>query len=176
MSDKLLTRPAANWYAVQTKPKAELGLLQLIKANKSDGKWQIDAYLPMKQTANAQIPLFSGYVFVKHDDSGFHQLQYTTGVKRYVRFGGYPTPIPEKDISLIQLVESHFGQAEFKESYLMAGQPVRIMAGVLNGRTGKLLENACGKRVALEIENLGYSLAVSVPPNHIFPLPTTGNR
>ncbi len=175
MSDNLSTRPAVNWYAVQTKPNAEIGLLQLIKAKKDDGKWPIDAYLPLKQTADTPTPLFRGYLFVKHDDSGFHQLQYTTGVKCYVRFGGYPTPVPEKDISLIQLVETHFNQAEFKESYLMAGQPVRIMGGVLNGRTGKLLENASGKRVALEIENLGFSLAVRVPARHILPLPDTEN-
>lgn len=174
MPDSTPLHTAAHWYVVQTKPKAEMSLLRLINAKKDDGEWGIHAYLPMKQTPDTATPLFRGYLFVKHDQRGFQHLQYTTGVKRYVRFGGYPTAIPEKDISLIQLIESNFNHVEFKESYLMAGQSVRIKGGVLHGQQGILLENARGKRVALEIENLGYSLTVNVPPRSIIPLPSGG--
>ncbi|MCL1123186.1 transcription termination/antitermination protein NusG [Shewanella surugensis] len=165
MSDK--EKSQFNWYALQTKTHAEISLSQLIESNKAAGIWDIACYLPTLKQAEKTIPMFNGYLFVHHDDNGFHQLNYQTGVKGYVRFGGLPSTISTKDIELMQQIEAHFNGITYMETYLVSGMQVRIIKGALAGRTGTLIENPKGKKVALEIKNMGHSLLVHVPSSDL---------
>ncbi|WP_299002111.1 transcription termination/antitermination NusG family protein [uncultured Shewanella sp.] len=169
MSDN--EKSQSHWYVLQTKPNAEIGLSELIDANTAAGIWNIQCYLPILKQGAKTLPMFKGYLFVYHDERGFHQLNYQTGVKGYVRFGGMPSQICLRDIELMHQVEAHFNGVNSVDAYLVKGMKVRITTGVLAGRTGVLMDSPKGKKVALEIENLGRSLLVQVPPSDLLVLP-----
>lgn len=160
----------SQWYVLQTKPNTEISLSELINSNTEADIWNIHCYLPTLKQGAKTLPMFKGYLFVCHDENGFHQLNYQTGVKCYVRFGGMPSKIRARDIELMHQVEAHFNGVNSVDSYLVKGMRVRITTGVLAGRTGVLMDSPKGKKVALEIENLGRSLLVQVPPSDLLVL------
>ncbi len=161
MSKKDLNQ--SNWYVLQTKAHAEMILNQLIESNKLLGLWDITSYLPKVTQGKKEVPLFKRYLFVHHDDSGFHQLKYQPGVKGYVRFGGLASKISSKDIELMKQVEKLHNGASLVQSFLVSGMRVKITKGILVGYTGTLMTKPNGKKVALAIENIGYSLLIHVP-------------
>jgi transcription antitermination factor NusG len=153
----------SHWYVLQTKTHAEINLNQIITSNKTLGIWDISSYLPKFKEGKKEVPMFSGYLFVHHDDNGFHQLKYQSGVKGYVRFGGMPSKISNRDIEMIQQIEDHYNGVTYKENYLVSGMRVKIIKGILAGRAGILMTSPKGKQVAIEIENMGHSLLLNVP-------------
>ena len=172
MSDK--EKCQFNWYVLQTKIHAEISLSEFINSNTAAGIWDIDCYLPTLTQNEKTVPMFNGYLFVYHDDNGFHKLNYQTGIKGYVRFGGLPSIISTKDIELMRQIEAHFYGVTFMDTSLVSGMRVRITSGMLAGRTGILMEKPTGKKVALEIENMGHSLLVHMSPSDLLVLDKEG--
>ncbi len=153
------------WYAIQTKPKAEFQVLNNVASRLIEQGEEV--YLPTEAKAKSKLPLFSRYVFVKHNDAGFHKIKYTPGVKDYVRFGQYPTPIPTSEIELVKKVEAHFNQVGLLDSYLVKGSKVKIVKGVLAGREGILTQDQQGKKVAIQLGSLGQSVLLQVPVSDV---------
>ena len=100
------------WYAIQTKVKAEQQVLQLIQNNENNKLADIEAYLPMNTVKKNITPLFKGYIFVKHNENGFHKMRYQPGVKNYVKFSLYPSVIPENQIVLMVKIEANFNNVK----------------------------------------------------------------
>ncbi|WP_448547741.1 transcription termination/antitermination protein NusG [Thalassotalea fusca] len=149
------------WYAIRTKPKAEIKVFQQAERKLSEvGGSQ--AYLPMEDKGEMLQPLFKGYVFVKHDDSGFHALKYTPGVRDYVRFSQFPTPIPEQEIELVKKMEAHFNHVALIDSCLVKGSRVKVIRGILAGREGILSQDQKGKKIAIQLFSIGKSAVLQV--------------
>lgn len=170
-SDLSVQESNLSWYAISTKPQREFSVVEQINAKKQEYDWRINCYLPqVHQTNQNPQVLFRGYVFVQHDNDGFHRLKYIPGVKEYVRFSEYPSVIPDQDIATIKLVERHFNGVQALSSRLVEGAKVQVVSGVLAGRCGILTETARGKKVALEFAHLGHNLLVQVPTSDLIVL------
>ncbi|MFT5758694.1 MAG: transcription antitermination factor NusG [Alteromonadaceae bacterium] len=155
------------WYAIETKVKAEQKVLQLIQNNENNNLVDIEAYLPITTIKNKISPLFKGYIFVKHNDDGFHKMRYQPGVKGYVKFSMYPSIIPESQMALMEKVEANFNNVKTMLSHLVKGDKIKIIKGVLAGREGILTQDAEGKKIALAIRHLGNSLLIKVPTTDV---------
>lgn len=152
-----------HWYVLRSKANKEFVVYDNIEQKKRQADSDIEVYLPKFLKGNRWHALFSGYVFVKHDFQGFHLLKCLPGVKEYVGFGGYPTPMKEKELHLMQQVELHFQNIKTVPVHLVTGAPVKIIKGPLTGYTGIITSVKNGQKVALTIDHLGQSLLVHIP-------------
>ena len=108
-------------------------------------------------------PLFPGYVFVQIPNSTGAQLRVlkTSGVVRFVGNQQGPLPIPEQEISDVQMVlqqKVHCSPYPF----LKLGQRVRICEGALDGIEGVLVGRDSDSKLVISIEIIQRSLAISV--------------
>lgn len=160
------------WFAVETRVRFE----KKIAAQLAKKGFQV--FLPLStehhQWSDRQkvisFPLFPGYAFVRLDQSkdSTRAVLRTSGLIRFVSFGGIVSPIPQKqieDLRLLQLGKSLFAPHPF----VKAGQRVRIRSGCLQGLEGILLH--CGKeKLIISIQSIQRSLAVEIRGYELEPL------
>ena len=155
------------WYAIQTKPMKEylvhqyalqeLGSKDFIFLPEINKKTLIKKKIAtsksryqLSQSSNKE-PLYKGYIFVRHDEAGFHKMKFKPGVKNYINIGGYPLKVSDENIALIQKVEKHFEDIDVINTHLIKGTKVKIISGVLSGHEAILVEDATDKKVAIDI-------------------------
>jgi transcription antitermination factor NusG len=112
-----------------------------------------------------EFPLFPSYVFGRFSLREMHEVLTTPGVSTVVRSNGYPTPIPEADISNVQ---------RFVEALLLAGieaeqrpmfeegQRVKVMDGAFAGVEGMVVERRGRKRVLVGIHAIGQGFEIDI--------------
>lgn len=159
------------WYAIYTKVNAERKLHDSIVIYSNESQQDITAYLPLTMQTRRwsdrirkrQVPLFSNYLFVKHDRHAFHQIKKMPGFAEYVRFGRYPSIIPESQINMIETILAYQQQLDCIDRRLVRGDKVRISQGPLTDYQGVLMTDAQGSKVAIEVKNLNQCMKVQVP-------------
>ena len=157
------------------KTNAELKLRDNIVRYCDENNINYEIYLPItiqvKQWSDRQvtkkIPLFRNYIFVKHDDGGFDAIKKLPGFSNYIRFGRYPSIIPEQQITLIESILNHQQKVVSQPTTLVKGEPVMITKGPFVGNTGFLLEDQRQTKVAIEIRHLKQCLHVIIPLEHV---------
>jgi transcription antitermination factor NusG len=155
---------AARWFAVETRLRFEKKVAAQL-TNKG-----FEVFLPLSterhQWSDRQktiaVPLFPGYAFVSLDQSkdSSRSVLRTTGLIRFVSFGGIVTPIPQKQIEDLRLLtqeKSPFAPHPF----IPTGQRVRIRSGSLQGLEGILLHHEKEKLI-ISIQSIHRSLAVEI--------------
>jgi transcriptional antiterminator RfaH len=153
-----------HWYVIYTSPNCEKNLLMSIQ------KINLVAYLPLNteirqwsdRKKKVTVPLFKSYLFVYLDFSGIHAVKILPGFVDFIRFGGLPTVIPEKEIKLIKSIMTMNTYVETTSRRLIKGDRVKLLKGALAGYEGTLCENHCGGRVAVEISKLKMSLVLHI--------------
>lgn len=167
--------PISHWYAVYTKANKEQKLRQSILTYSEENGLHFDAYLPLttevKQWSDRekrrQIPLFKNYLFVKHDTQGFHQIKKLPGFGDYIRFGHFPSTIPDSQINMIATIVAHQQQLSCVAKRLVRGDKVRICSGPMANYQGILMADADGSKVAIEVKNFDQCLKVTVPVGNL---------
>jgi transcription antitermination factor NusG len=152
------------WYALQVRQRHEKAVAAALR-NKG-----YEEFLPLyrlrrhgaTRIAEIDLPLFPGYVFCQFD-SGDRRVPIVTtpGVIRIVVFGADPVPVDDREMAVIhEVIDS--GIATEPWPWLVAGQRVRVVHGVLTGLEGIFLESKTQHRVVLSITLLQRSLAVEI--------------
>jgi transcription antitermination factor NusG len=158
-----------HWYAIYTKSRREKELERDLLA---DG---YEAYLPKINRLRVwsdrkkwvEMPLFSGYVFVKVSNKEYYTvLQHPAAVK-YVGFGGKAAKIPEKQLESVKRALGLNLDMEASTEKFEKGQVVEINAGPMSGCSGEIVHVSSKKKLLLRIDNIGYSLVVTVPAAYI---------
>ena len=158
-----------HWYAIYTKSRREKELERDLLA---DG---YEAYLPKINRLRVwsdrkkwvEMPLFSGYVFVKVSNKEYYKvLQHPAAVK-YVGFGGEVSRIPERQLETVKRVLGLNLDMEVTTTSFKKGQVVEISAGPMSGCCGEIVSISSKKKLLLRIGDIGYSLVVSVPAAYI---------
>ncbi len=151
------------WYAVHTKPHAEVQVRRTLDAR------GFDTYLPMLlQRKDGRVqPLFAAYLFVRCDLEvvDIADLQWVPGLLRILTFGGRPAVVPDEAIALIHEkmheidVQGGLPQHRFKP-----GDCVVIDRGPLSGIRG-IFQGPMGpaERVQILIRFLGQANRAEVP-------------
>ncbi len=162
---------AKQWFAVYTVTRHEKRVEHLLN------QWSIENFLPLYQKrcqwrdgskVMLQLPLFSGYLFVRISRGGRVPVLKVPGVRSIVGFGPQPSPIPDTYIDWLRESLRH-GKIE-PHPYLAAGAKVRIRSGVMAGSEGILLRIKNHFRVVLTMEMIMRSVTVEVELKDIEPV------
>jgi transcription antitermination factor NusG len=165
------------WFAVYTTPRHEKHVSEILAER------QIETFLPLYR-ANRQwkksspvvldLPLFPTYVFVRIARQARGVVLGTPGVLSIVGSSKEAWPLPELEIDALRS-----GLLERKiepHPYLVVGERVRIMAGVMAGVEGVLVRKKNDLRVVLSLDTIMRSVAVEVNANDIEPVGSTTAR
>jgi transcription antitermination factor NusG len=153
------------WYAVWTRSRQEKAVSSTLSG------LGIRHYLPLKpelriwsdRKQKIEVPLFSGYVFVRVNLFGECRLQVlrVPGVVSFVGNKAGPLPIPYRQIEDIRTVLAS-GFKYSAQPCPKVGERVRVVRGALAGVEGTMVRTDSGSRLLVSIDMVRQSLAVSV--------------
>lgn len=153
------------WHALYTRSRAEKKVLKEFQY------LGIESYLPLRKTLKqwsdrkkkVDEPIIKSYIFVRVEEDLRHQVFQADGVVNYVYFEGKPAIIRDKDIKAFQqLIEKNI-DFDITTEHLRKGQKVKITYGELRNIEGEITEILGKKQIAINIDQIGYSLIVKVP-------------
>lgn len=151
------------WYAVYTCANHEKRIAAQFNER------SIENFLPLYETVRRwkdrrvriALPLFPGYVFVRHTLRNRLDILQVPGVVRLVGFNNMVAPLPVEDIETLRNGLERSSHAE-PYPYLTVGRRVRIVHGPFEGFEGILLRRKGNLRVVLSIHLIMRSIAVDV--------------
>ncbi|MDP9046701.1 MAG: UpxY family transcription antiterminator [Bacteroidota bacterium] len=152
------------WYPVYTHPRAEKKACQAL-IDKG-----VDAYLPLhkqlKQWSDrkkwVEEPFIKSYLFVHITEHELSEVLMTKGIARFIYFSGKIASMPDRQIAELKLLMASPFELEITEEDLQPGEKIMIKAGPLKGLTGEIISYRSQKKLALRLENMGYSIIVHV--------------
>lgn len=156
----------ARWFAVYTKFKRE----KLVQKQLRDRG--IEAFLPLqsytrryqRKIKHVEIPLISCYIFTKIIKPQYVPVLETPDVVNFVKIAKDLFAIPEAEIEIMKRVVGEKQEIEVQEGSYQMGDEVEIIGGNLTGLKGWLVGAESEKNLVIELENLGYSLRMTVDP------------
>ena len=168
----ILAPDGRRWFAVYTAPRHEKRVAEHFKLR------AIDAFLPLYRAfhrwnngckVEVELPLFSGYVFVRADRQERSQVVAVPGVLAIVGSRREPSPLPDAEIEALR---SSVDLCKF-EPYpcLVMGERARIKAGPMAGTEGVLLRMKNNLRVVLTLDLIMQSVVVEVDACDLEPGP-----
>jgi transcription antitermination factor NusG len=153
------------WHAVYVKSRTEK------KAQAELQEKQIEVFLPLQRKLRqwsdrkkwVEMPLISGYLFVRASRREYDLVLQSNYVVSYVRFEGKAAIVPDCQIDYLKLMLKQCNEAiEVTREKLKPGQMVEVVAGPLIGLKGKLQKIKGKSKVAIELEQLGCSALVEI--------------
>lgn len=163
--EKIISPNSYFWHAVYVKSRAEK------KAQIELQIQEIETFLPLQRKLRqwsdrkkwVEMPLISGYLFVRASRKEYDLVLQSNYVVSYVRFEGKAAVIPDYQIEYLKLMlKQDSSEVEITREKLKPGQMIEVVAGPLIGLKGKLQKIKGKSKVAIEIEQLGYSALVEI--------------
>ncbi len=154
---------AANWYAVQTRPRNEPFVSAMLCSK------GYEVFLPQSRSsgvaragsASVDQALFPGYLFCWVPQEAPGRIVTTPGVIRILGVGGRPTPLPVEEIENIRrAVDSGIQVNPWPR--LEEGDEVEVLNGPLAGCSGILVRWRSINRIIISVAMLHRSIAVDV--------------
>ena len=168
--EKIIPASDYHWYAVYVKSRAEK------KAQTELQFKEIETFLPLQRKLRqwsdrkkwVEMPLISGYLFVRISRKEYDSVLQSNYVVSYVRFEGTAAMIPDNQIDYLKLMlkQDNLDIEITRESFEI-GQMIEVIAGPLIGLRGKLVRIKGKNKVAIELEQLGYSALVEIIAENI---------
>ena len=159
----LTSIPMEAWYALYTNPRSEARVARTLTAR---GFSVFLPLLPARPNKHVR-PLFPTYLFLRCDlaSVGLSTLQWISGLRRVLSFGGRPAVVPEE---AIQLIRACLREAEaagglpnhpFKpgDEVVVEEGPLAGLYGIFQGPTGP------AERVHILLRFLGYANRTEIP-------------
>ena len=168
-NSRLLDEKTPRWFAVHTKYKSEK-IVQRMLAQKS-----VNTYLPLqkkvrkyqRRVVTVELPLISCYIFVNITKADYVKVLETEYVVGFVRFGKDIIAISDHEINLLQRITNEDIDIFVEKTTYYTGDEVEIAHGHLLGLRGKLVAIEGKNRMLVELEQLGYTLQLSVENNMV---------
>ena len=152
------------WYAIYTRSRWEKKSAKLME----DSGYMV--YLPLVKTLKqwsdrkkrVEIPLISGYVFVKVSEGDYYKILETPGVVCYVTFEGKAAPIRDSQIDAMRNAIEGNLKVEAVDDILETGQKVKIISGPMKGAEGEYVKIAHKTNFIINLSSIGFSLKVEI--------------
>jgi transcription antitermination factor NusG len=160
-----------HWYALRTKSRHEKlvrdqldkqGIEPLLPTVKRLSQWK-------DRKKEIEVPLFSGYCFVRFGQEGKLPVQKVAGVVEIVGSGSRPEPIPDEEIEAVKTLMSSVLPYD-PHPYLHEGMAVEVVRGPLQGVHGMLLRKEKRHRLVLGIRLIQQAAAVEIDVNDVVPI------
>jgi len=156
---------APQWYAIRTRSRHEKMVADQLE------RQGIEGFLPLvkrlqkwsDRTKEVELPLFSGYHFVRVVFSSRDRLRVlqTHGVAGFVGINNAGTAIPDSQIQDIRTLLG--SKVPFEEQpFLRVGQRVRVRGGALDGVEGILSALNEDRSLVISLESIQRSLSVRI--------------
>lgn len=173
--EKINSALTYNWYAVYVKSRTEK------KAETELQIMNIETFLPIQRKLRqwsdrkkwVEMPLISGYLFVYISRKEYDLVLHSNYVVSYVRFEGKAAIIPDNQIDYLKLMLRQDDlEIEISREPLAPGQLIEVIDGPLIGLRGKLVRIKGKNKVAVVLEQLGYSALIEILSENIRPTGT----
>jgi transcription antitermination factor NusG len=160
----------ANWHAIYVHSRAEK------KVHSELTRKEIEAFLPLQRKLRqwsdrkkwVEVPLISGYVFVRITRKEYDTVLQIDNVMQYVRFEGKAAVVRDHDIEVLKRI---LGQSDLEVEItldeLLPGMLVEIVSGPMMGIRGELVSFRGNNKVALRIPPLGFTVLVESPEKNL---------
>lgn len=158
------------WHALYIKSRAEKKAQFELQAQ------GIETFLPLQRKLRqwsdrkkwVEIPVMSGYLFVRVCRKEYDQVLQSNYVVSYVRFEGKAAVVPDDQIEYLKLMLKQTDvDVEITSAKLKPGQMIEVISGPLIGLKGKLQKMRGKNKVAVEMEQLGYSALIEIETSDI---------
>ena len=159
------------WYALRTRSRHEKVVRDQL------GKQGIEPLLPTVKRLSQwkdrkkeiEVPLFSGYCFVRFGQSAKLPVQQVSGVVEVVGSGRRPEPIPDEEIESLKTLMSSVLPYD-PHPYLHEGMIVEVVRGALQGVRGILLRKEKRHRLVVGIKLIQQAAAVEIDVSDVAPI------
>ena len=160
-----------HWYALRTRSRhekivrdqlANQGIEPLLPTVKRLSQWK-------DRKKEVEVPLFSGYCFVRFGMDQKLPVLKTVGVVDIVGSGQQPEPIPDEEIAALQKLMTSVLPYD-SHPYLHEGMSVEVVRGPLQGVHGILLRKEKRHRLILGVRLIQQAAAVEIDVNDIAPV------
>mgnify|MGYP001257698212 FL=1 len=157
-----------HWYALRTKSRHEKlvrdqldkqGIEPLLPTVKRLSQWK-------DRKKEIEVPLFSGYCFVRFTQGEKAPVQKVTGVVEIVGSRSRPEPIPEQEIDALRRLMISVLPYD-PHPYLHEGMQVEVVRGPLQGVQGILLRKEKRHRLVIGIRLIQQAAAVEIDVNDV---------
>ncbi len=154
------------WFAVYIRARAEKKVFNDLKQQ------GIEAYLPLQRKLRmwsdrkkwVEMPMISGYCFVRITRKEYDQVLYNVNVVRYVTFEGKAAVIRDSQIDFLKrMLHETDVEVEVTHENFKPGQKVEVIAGPFIGMRGELVESRGKHRFILRIEQIETVFAIEIP-------------
>jgi len=158
------------WYVVYVRSRSEK------KAEAELQQKNIETYLPLQRKLRqwsdrkkwVEMPLISGYLFVHISRKEYDLVLHSNYVVSYVRFEGKAAIIQDSQIESLKIMLNQEDlEINISHEKLEIGQQIEVVSGALIGLQGKLVKIKGKNKVALVIEQLGYSAVIEISTENI---------
>ena len=159
-----------HWYALRTRSRhekivrdqlANQGMEPLLPTVKRLSQWK-------DRKKEIEIPLFSGYCFVRFAFEQKLPVLKTIGVVDIVGSGHSPEPIADDEIAAIRALMTSVLPYD-PHPYLREGMQVEVVRGPLQGVRGILLRKEKRHRLVLGVRLIQQAAAVEIDVNDVVP-------
>ena len=156
------------WYALRTKSRHEKlvrdqldkqGIEPLLPTVKRRSQWK-------DRRKEIEVPLFSGYCFVRFAQEEKLPVQKVSGVIEIVGSGSQPEPIPDEEIEALKTLMTSVLPYD-PHPYLHEGMMVEVIRGPLRGVHGILLRKEKRHRLVLGVRLIQQAVAVEIDANDV---------
>ena len=160
-----------HWYALRTRSRheklvsdqlAQQGIEPLLPTVKRLNQWK-------DRKKEVEVPLFSGYCFVRFTSDQKLPVLKTVGVVDIVGGGQRPEPIPDEEITAIQTLIASVLPYD-PHPYLQEGMKVEVIRGPLQGLHGILLRKEKRHRLVIGVRLIQQAAAVGIDTADVVPI------
>ena len=162
---------APRWYALRTRSRhekvvreqlANQGIEPLLPTIKRLSQWK-------DRKKEIEVPLFSGYCFVRFASEQKLPVLKTIGVVDIVGSGRNAEPIPDEEIAAIKSLMASVLPYD-SHPYLHEGMHVEVVRGPLQGVRGILLRKEKRHRLVLGVRLIQQAAAVEIDVKDVLPI------
>ncbi len=158
-----------NWYAVYVKSRHEKKVVEQLQEK------EIQNYLPLKKEVRqwsdrkklVELPLFTGYVFVKIHPSMQVPVLETYGAVAFIKFAGKLVPVREEEIESVKTIEKYGIGLRQENVDLDLEDRVRVTAGPCRGLEGYIVHQKKSNRFVVVIDSLKLGASVEIEQENL---------
>ncbi|HNW98737.1 MAG TPA: UpxY family transcription antiterminator [Bacteroidales bacterium] len=152
-----------NWYVLTTRSRHEKKCEQLLI------KQGFEVFLPLQKVMRkwsdrkkiVEIPLFSGYIFIRYDESKRFQVLNTPGIVRFLRYNNADATISDTQVKAIDIAIKEIPDKLYViEQNFSEGEEICIKSGPFKGFYGKVINYNNNRKIMISIDSIGKSLLI----------------
>ena len=146
------------------------------KVNQQLEKEGVESFLPLimvkrrwsDRIKQVEMPLFSGYVFVKSTEQRRGYILQTPGVVKFLQYNGTDAIVADSIIESLQLaIQKGHTFLNTDEVQVKVGNKVMVTAGPFSGVQGRVASHNNNNYVLIELEAIGKQMCIKIEKSYL---------